>query len=49
MITKMHKTDTILTVYFYISVCSSNVIESPRRNHERKENEYIKGKYIKFY
>lgn len=36
MIIKMNKTDGILTVYFYISVCSS--ISTDGR-HERKEND----------
>lgn len=36
MIIKMNKTDGILTVYFYISVCSSI---STEERHERKEND----------
>lgn len=39
-----NKTDTMLTVYFYISVCSS--ISTGEIREKRKRCKYIKGKYI---
>lgn len=42
-----NKTDTMLTVYFYISVCSS--ISTGEIREKRKRCKYIKGKYIEFY